>query len=193
MATSDIEKPDLPIAAPDVAAEVARWLASLADERRMSAKTVEAYGRDVRQFLAFLGVHLGGRISLATLRTSTGFNSNQFQYSLDGVAFINFGAPYTPQLTFGLVTFDLSSIAGLNDNPNAAFRIVFNGATSASGKNRIDNLVVEGQSIATPIPEPASMLLLSLGLTATLAPRFKAWRRRARHRRDYHVSPIQKI
>ncbi|MDQ3174977.1 MAG: PEP-CTERM sorting domain-containing protein [Acidobacteriota bacterium] len=123
-------------------------------------------------------------ISFATQGTSTGFNSNQFQYSLDGVAFINFGAPYTPPLTFGLVTFDLSSISGVNDNPNAAFRIVFNGATSASGNNRIDNLVVEGQNITTPIPEPASILLLSLGLTGTLATRFKAWRRKPGRRRD---------
>lgn len=123
-------------------------------------------------------------ISFATQGTSTGFNSNQFQYSLDGVAFINFGAPYTPPLTFGLVTFDLSSIAGVNDNPNAAFRIVFNGAVSASGNNRIDNLVVEGQPITTPIPEPASITLLSLGLTGTLAKRFQAWWRRAQRRRD---------
>jgi hypothetical protein len=123
-------------------------------------------------------------ISFATLRTSTGFNSNQFQYSLDGVAFINFGAPYTPPLTFGVITFDLSSISGVNDNPNAAFRIVFNGATSASGNNRIDNLVVEAQNITTPIPEPASILLLSLALTGTLATRFKAWRRKAERRRN---------
>lgn len=123
-------------------------------------------------------------ISFATQGTSTGFNSNQLQYSLDGVAFVNFGVPYTPPLAFGLVTFNLSSIAGLNDNPNAAFRIVFNGATSAAGNNRIDNLVVEGQSIATPIPEPASIMTLSLGLTATLATRFRAWRRKPRRRRD---------
>jgi integrase/recombinase XerC len=31
------------------------WLASLAQERLYSAKTVEAYGRDVTQFVAFLG------------------------------------------------------------------------------------------------------------------------------------------
>jgi integrase/recombinase XerC len=58
----------LPFAAPDVAAEVARWHGYLADERRMSVKTVEAYGRDASQFLAFLAEHLGGRITLGARR-----------------------------------------------------------------------------------------------------------------------------
>jgi hypothetical protein len=105
-------------------------------------------------------------VTFASQGTSTGFNSNQFQYSLDGVTFIDFGTPYAPPTSFALFTFDLSSIAGLNNNPNAAFRIVFNGATSASGNNRIDNLVVEGTPLSEPIPEPASLLLLGSGLTA---------------------------
>ncbi len=53
--------------APDVAAEVARWLSSLASVRRMSARTVEAYQRDVTQFLSFLASHLGGAPSLKKL------------------------------------------------------------------------------------------------------------------------------
>src|SRR5688572_23472888 len=35
-------------------------------------------------------------VSFATQGTSTGFNSNQFQYSLDGLNFVDFGSPYVP-------------------------------------------------------------------------------------------------
>jgi len=106
-------------------------------------------------------------VSFATQGTSTGFNSNQFQYSLDGVSFIDFGSPYIPATAFGSVplVFSLAAIVGLNDNPNAAFRIVFNGATSLTGNNRIDNIVVEGTSIDTSaVPEPTTVLLLASGL-----------------------------
>jgi hypothetical protein len=105
-------------------------------------------------------------VSFATQGTSTGFNSNQFQYSLDGINFIDFGPPYTPAAVFGTLplVFTLTSIVGLNNNPNAAFRIVFNGATSSTGNNRIDNIVVEGTSADTTIPEPTTALLLLSGL-----------------------------
>jgi PEP-CTERM motif len=106
-------------------------------------------------------------VSFATQGTSTGFSSNQFQYSIDGITFVDFSPPYSPATAFGTlpVVFSLAAIAGLNNNPNAAFRIVFNGATSATGNNRIDNIVVEGTKLAsTSVPEPATVLLLLSGL-----------------------------
>ncbi|GLK80459.1 tyrosine recombinase XerC [Methylopila turkensis] len=54
-------------AAADTCAAFADWLRHLATERRLSPKTVEAYGRDVRTFLAFLQNHLGGPASLADI------------------------------------------------------------------------------------------------------------------------------
>jgi integrase/recombinase XerC len=53
--------------APKVAAEVESWLDYLGAERRMSPKTVEAYRRDVLQFLGFLAGHLSGAPSLKEL------------------------------------------------------------------------------------------------------------------------------
>jgi integrase/recombinase XerC len=57
---------DLPFAS-DVAAQIENWLTYIGAERRMSAKTVEAYRRDAHQFLAFLTEHLGRKPTLAAL------------------------------------------------------------------------------------------------------------------------------
>src|SRR5258705_2993451 len=62
------DEPALPFAAPDAAAEIAHWLACLGAERRRPPRAVEAYGRGVQQFLAFLAEYHGGRMSLAALR-----------------------------------------------------------------------------------------------------------------------------
>ena len=64
-------KKALPTASPEVTTEVTRWLAHLGAERRMSGKTLEAYERDVRQFLNFLAGHLGGTPKLADLAKLT--------------------------------------------------------------------------------------------------------------------------
>lgn len=61
---------ELPLTA-DVQAEIVRWLDYLGGERRMSGKTLEAYRRDVGQFLTFLTEHLGSPPSLRQLAKLT--------------------------------------------------------------------------------------------------------------------------
>jgi integrase/recombinase XerC len=83
----------------DVSAELERWLGYLGDERRMSPKTLDAYRRDVTQFLSFLTEHLGGAPTLKDLgklapadvrafmaaRRSEGIGSRSLMRSLAGI------------------------------------------------------------------------------------------------------------
>jgi integrase/recombinase XerC len=54
--------------AEDAAAVAVSWLGALKSERRMAAKTIEAYARDLSQFAAFLMEHLGAPAGCAELR-----------------------------------------------------------------------------------------------------------------------------
>jgi integrase/recombinase XerC len=65
-------------AAPDLTEAVARWQRHLATERRLSPKTLEAYTRDIWQFLAFLTVHIAGPAKLADLRKITATDIRAF-------------------------------------------------------------------------------------------------------------------
>ena len=118
--------------------------------------------------------------SFAAQATSTGFKNDTFQYSLNGTSFTTFAA-FTPVASFAagtagaIQTFDLSGITGLNGDANAAFRIVFDGATSTSGNNRLDNLIISGLSTSAPVPEASTTasfgLLLALGLGGVMIAR----------------------
>jgi len=70
--------------APDVAAEIAGWLGFLGAERRMSPKTLEAYQRDVGQFLTFLAGHTGSPPSLRQLAELTPADVRAFMASRRG-------------------------------------------------------------------------------------------------------------
>jgi integrase/recombinase XerC len=48
-----------------IALQMTRWLTHLRSERRLSPKTLEAYGRDLRQCLDFLCEHFGERVTLS--------------------------------------------------------------------------------------------------------------------------------
>lgn len=68
-------------AAPDLDRAVRRWLAHLAGERRVAANTLEAYARDMRQFLVFLADYLGEPPTLSDFASLTPMDVRAFMAS----------------------------------------------------------------------------------------------------------------
>jgi hypothetical protein len=111
--------------------------------------------------------------------SNTSSRNAQFQYSIDGNTFTDFGllVPATGGNTWlNDRTVNLSTISEVNNNPNFAFRIVsaFDGTTtdyvaansspnySPDGTWRFDMVQVDG----TPVPEPLTIIgsLTAIGL-----------------------------
>ncbi|WP_199117075.1 hypothetical protein [Pedobacter sp. ASV28] len=90
------------------------------------------------------------KLTLAVQRSSSGAAKNTITYTLDGTNYISTGIAnnvYTPATDpdYGLVTYDFSSITGINNNPNFKIKIDFSeGSTGTSGNNRFDNIAIEG-------------------------------------------------
>src|SRR5947199_3128814 len=61
----DVQPIELDSADETIALQITRWLSHLRAERRLSPKTLEAYGRDIRQCLVFLCEHWGAPVTLA--------------------------------------------------------------------------------------------------------------------------------
>ncbi|MET0437316.1 MAG: tyrosine recombinase XerC [Devosia sp.] len=51
-----------------VQSQIALWMRELGSVKRLAPKTLEAYGRDLGQFMSFLAGHMGGPISLQSLK-----------------------------------------------------------------------------------------------------------------------------
>lgn len=61
-----------------VRSQLAAWQRELGSVRRLAANTLEAYGRDVDQFLSFLAGHAGGPVTLQTLKELRGADIRAF-------------------------------------------------------------------------------------------------------------------
>ena len=63
---------------PDAATVALKWLSSLKSERRMAAKTLEAYAHDLSQFGGFLAEHLGEVANVRALEELTASDFRSF-------------------------------------------------------------------------------------------------------------------
>ncbi|MEH2162197.1 MAG: hypothetical protein V7K38_14425 [Nostoc sp.] len=115
----------------------------------------------------------------------------QFQYSTDGNTFVDFGAPFVDggNNTFKINnTVNLSSIIGVNNNSNFAFRLVSafdpntgntsytptSGAIYASaGTRRFDLVTANGDAIAVPFDTPGGATIPTVGSLVALGAMIK--------------------
>jgi hypothetical protein len=107
-------------------------------------------------------------LNFAVRGTSTGFNSHQWAWSTDDVTYTNVG-PNTADNSgnFVLKTLDLTSVTQLNGAPTVYLKITFSGASSFSGNNRLDNIVIRASAASTLAPTVATTA--ATGVTATTA------------------------
>jgi len=61
-----------------VRARIDAWLRELGSVRRLAPKTLEAYGRDLGQFMGFLSGHMGGPVTLDSLKEMRGADIRAF-------------------------------------------------------------------------------------------------------------------
>jgi len=89
----------------------------------------------------------GLNVSYATQRTSTGFNSQQWAWSTDGSEWTDIDLIDTIPSSFSLRS--LNALSSLDGAPEAYLRLTVNGASTAAGNNRLDNV----QLLSDPVSE----------------------------------------
>ena len=103
-------------------------------------------------------------VSYAVQRTSSGFTTQQWDYSTDGTTWSSAATITGIQASFAAgatpanVVSTVSVASGLNNAATAYMRVTFTGATSATGNNRVDNF----QFNAAAIPAPGAVALIGL-------------------------------
>lgn len=120
-------------------------------------------------------------VAWSSQSSNTGSKYGRLQYSTNGTDFLDFTTAFTNGTTFAPVTNNLSSIQGVNDNPNFVIRMVAEFESTAigtananyaaagtsygtAGTMRYDMVTVLGTAIAANPPAPA---VLSSGVAAS--------------------------
>lgn len=86
------------------------------------------------------------RFSYGWRSTNTGFDTRILEWSTDGVNYQEFAQHVERNNSFISLSYDLSDVTELNDQDVIYIRVTFDGATAASGNNRLDNILISGVS-----------------------------------------------
>jgi len=125
---------------------------------------------------ASLSGYQGLVLSYATQGTSTGFTSQDWSYSNDGIIYTLFSSVTSITSSFTTETVDFSSITALNGDDSIFLKLTLSGATGASGNNRFDNFQLNAIAVPAAVPEVSTWFAgvgLSLGMIGTLV---RNWR-----------------
>ena len=157
---------------------------AVADNTGWNTSTYAAQGtgdktRGVSFAVSTLGYN-GVSISWDQRHSNTASKHVQFQYSLDGTSFTDFGAAFEASLGgdqwYLNRSVDLSGVTGVNNNANFTFRIVSTFApttstyiASTTGSNYATTGTLRYDMVtlnATLVPEPGTYAMLLAGLAA---------------------------
>ena len=87
-------------------------------------------------------------VKFTTRRSGSGAGTQTWSYSLDGTTFTEYQTVISQEANPQLITFDLSTISGVANNPNFKLKVEFStGAGGNVGNNRFDNFTVDADPI----------------------------------------------
>ncbi|SDL44881.1 choice-of-anchor I family protein [Chryseobacterium taihuense] len=100
-------------------------------------------------------------VKFTTRRSGSGAGTQNWSYSLDGTNFIPYQTVSPQDGNPQLITFDLSAVAGVANNPNFKLKVEFaTGSGGNVGNNRFDNFTVDATAIGGVDTTPPSVTYL---------------------------------
>lgn len=122
-----------------------------AKSRDFAVVSKQANGKGIVFHFSTTGIS-AVQMTYAYKRTITGFDSLAWSYSTDGENFTEFLSETTSGDTYEARSLDLSTFAAINNQENVYLKVTFDGCTSGSGNNRIDNVKIDGMAAEDNFP-----------------------------------------
>nr|WP_315026566.1 choice-of-anchor I family protein [uncultured Chryseobacterium sp.] len=100
-------------------------------------------------------------VKFTTRRSGQGAGTQSWSYSIDGTTFVPYQTVTPQDANPQLITFDLSAISGVSNNPNFKLKVEFSATGGGTGgNNRFDNFTVDATSIGNTDTTPPTVTYL---------------------------------